>query len=150
MAYDLRIYRAASAPVFALPIQEDEWKIAVSTTSGVRLVDSTPLTAKQLPSWADTELYNQSNLDAEILFPQRKVWLATLHWRGEDAAFKANALRMKNVFFGILGIRIDTNCPVWKVVSQLAEKLGAVIEGDDGERYDLHTGQLIPESRHYR
>lgn len=149
MAYDLRIYRVGPEPDFAVPITEDEWKTAVSTTDGVRIVDHPERTSEQLPSWADPELYNQPNLDAEIFLPDKREWQALIHWRGDDAIFNANALRMKTAFLGLFGNgnSVDTTDQVWKVVSGLAEKLGAVIEGDDGERYDLHTGAQIPESQ---
>jgi len=152
VAYDLRIYRVGPEPDFALPITEDEWKTAVTAIDGVRIVDHPVLKSEQLPSWANLELYNQRNLDAEIFLPEKRVWRAIIHWRRDDAVFNADALRMRTAFLALFGkgSSVDTQDPVWKVVSRLAEKLGAVIEGDDGERYDLHTGALMPESQFCR
>ena len=39
----------------------------------------------------------------------------------------------------------DSSHPVWSKAVELASRLGAVIRGDDGEIYDLATGEITDE-----
>src|SRR5262245_14741591 len=69
--------------------------------------------------------------DAEVFFPSDDRWYPVFTWFEGSASF---AVRLDPA---------DASNPVWAVGVSLATRLGAVIQGDEGELYDLRTGQLI-------
>jgi len=59
-----------------------------------------------------------------------------------DSAFGIPLARRFAVFAGRLD-PVDTSHPVWAAAVALAASLGAVIRGDEGEIYDLQTGEIV-------
>jgi len=68
--------------------------------------------------------------DAEVFFADDGRWYPVFHWFEGSIAFKASVQPG------------DTSHPVWTAAVELASHLDAVIRGDDGELYDLQTGQM--------
>jgi len=69
--------------------------------------------------------------DAEVYFPKDGKWVPVFRWTGESASFAA---RFEPG---------DVSHPVWKTAVALASRLAAVIRGDEGEIYDLETGEIV-------
>lgn len=124
MAYDLRIERDKG-----LPIALDEWHEAIKSTEGVRIFADVAQTVSN-PKNGNVISINARNGDAEVLFPDG-VWRSVFRWRGAAAVFVA---------------RFDpteTSHPVWRSAVAMANRLNAMIRGDEGEIYDLKTGEVI-------
>jgi hypothetical protein len=130
MAYNLHIERLPESKHgkgIAIPLEE--WKAAVAATPGVRLCAPgfQTLTA---PSGATLNIPVQDG-DTAVLFPDTQKWQAVFRWHKNTVSFNA---RFEPG---------DTSHPVWLAAVALAKHLGAAIRGDDGERYDLQTGEVI-------
>jgi hypothetical protein len=70
---------------------------------------------------------------AEVLFATdgQNEWIDCIGFNGHSASCKA-------VFFPG-----DASNPVWNVMCQLTRALGAQLTGDEGEIYNLDTGEVI-------
>ena len=124
MAYDLHIERVDESPI-AL----SEWQAAVEATEGVRLCSAAAHTITN-PKTGEVISMGAREGDAEVFFPDSGKWHSVFRWRGESAIFAA---------------RFDpteTSHPAWKAAVALAAPLRAVIRGDEGEIYDLRTGEV--------
>jgi hypothetical protein len=130
MAYALHIERLSledeGQPVL-IPLED--WKGALSAVEGARLCVEKTLKIKSPDTGAIISIPHRDG-DAEVYFPDEKKWHAVFNWFNGSATFKAIALEhLPN--------------PVWTAATTLASRLGAVIRGDDGERYDLQTGEVV-------
>ncbi len=133
MAYELHIERLSKKKhAEAIPIPLAEWKSAVAATPGVRLC--TPgLRKVTFPGGAEINLPVQDG-DLEVCFPGAAGWQAVFHWQDGAASFNAQFDPG------------DASHPVWAAAVALASRLGAAIRGDDGETYDLQTGEIVDAS----
>jgi hypothetical protein len=67
--------------------------------------------------------------DAEVLFPDGE-WHPVFKWFEGSGSFSAGFEPG------------DASHPVWAAAVSLATRLGAVIRGEEGETYQLQTGQM--------
>jgi len=123
MAYDLHIERAGEQPI-AL----SEWCAAIESTDGVRLFVAAAHTITN-PKTGEVISIGARDGDAEVLFPGGE-WHSVFRWRGESAVFAARFSPTK------------ASHPVWRAAVALATSLRAVIRGDEGEIYDMQTGEV--------
>ena len=131
MAYRLRIQREAGSPdAEPEPIPLEEWCLAVAATKGVRLLTGKVHTLRN-PITNEVIKISAHEGDAEVFFPDDGQWHSVFSWFEGSSSFVA---RLEPG---------DTSHPVWVAAVSLAACLGAVICGDDGEIYDLQTGQVI-------
>jgi len=131
MAYDLHIERRGDDPDSeAIPIPLEEWCAAVAAIEGVRLFTADAHTFTN-PATGEVIRIGKREGDAEVFFPETGAWHAVFGWRGDSAVFAA---RFEPG---------DAAHPVWNAAVALARYLGAVIRGDDGEVYDLETGEIV-------
>ena len=130
MAYELHIERLGKDKHGeATPIPLEEWKAAVSATPGVRLC-APGVRTLTLPNGASLNMPIRDG-DAEVSFPDEQAWEAVFRWQAGAASFNARFDPG------------DSSHPVWTAAVALASRLGAAIRGDDGESYDLQTGEVI-------
>lgn len=124
MAYCLHIERENEVPI-ALA----EWRAAVEKTEGVRIfalaahTGINPLTGEVLRMQANEG-------DADVYFSDEQEWQSIFRWHGKSAIFAA---RFETS---------ETSHPIWRAAVGLAAHLGAVIRGDEGEIYNLVTGNI--------
>jgi len=124
MAYYLHIERADESP-----IAFSEWRAAVEATEGGRLFAAAAHTGIN-PKTGEVFSMRTSEGDTEVFFPDENEWGSIFRWRGESAVFSA---RFDTT---------ETSHPTWRAAVALATLLGATIRGDDGEVYDLKTGEV--------
>ena len=131
MAYDLHIERIGDGPDSdATPIPLADWSAAVAATEGVRLFAAPSHTITN-PKTGEVISIPAREGDTEVLFADSGQWHAVFRWRGDSA-----------VFAGRFDPG-DASHPVWAAAVALASRLGAVIRGDEGEIYDLQTGEIV-------
>lgn len=131
MAYCLHICRPTKDPDSdPTPIPLEEWRAAVAATEGVRLFSGKAHIAT-LPTKGQVVKVSANEGDAEVFFPSDGQWYPVFRWFEGSASFAA---RLEPG---------DASHPVWAVAASLATHLGAAISGDEGENYDLRTGQVI-------
>jgi hypothetical protein len=131
MAYELHIERLPlndQGKATAIPL--GDWKAAVLATEGVRLCPPGANTITN-PKTGEIISIPRRDGDAEVYFPAERTWQPVFRW-----------------FIGAAHVNDrfepgDSSHPVWAAAVGLASQLGAVIRGDDGERYDLQTGEVI-------
>ena len=107
-----------------------DWKAACSATTGVRLCAETTHTITN-PKTGEVISIPRRDGDAEVYFSDESMWHAVFNWFDGAAHFNA---RFEPG---------DSSHPVWRAAVALSSCLGAAIRGDDGERYDLQTGEVI-------
>jgi hypothetical protein len=131
MAYELHIERfPLTDEGEATPIPLEDWKAALSSTEGVRLCPPGADTITN-PKTGETINIPRGDGDAEVYFPDDQAWHSVFRWC--KGAAHVNARFDPG----------DSSHPVWRAAAALASHLGAEIRGDDGERYDLQTGEVI-------
>jgi len=131
MAYDLHIERTGDNPDSdPTPIPLADWSAAVAATEGVRLFAAQAHTITN-PKTGELISIPTREGDAEVFFPDSGQWHSVFRWRGDSAVF---ARRFDPG---------DASHPVLAAAVALASRLGAVIRGDEGEIYDLHTGEIL-------
>ena len=131
MAYALHLERLATrAAGKPTSIPFDDWKRALSSVEGVRLCVQKDYTIT-IPGTVEVLSIPHRDGDAEVYFPDEQKWHAAFNWFNGSASFKADIAleRLPN--------------PIWTAATSLASRLGAVIRGDDGERYNLQTGEVV-------
>jgi len=112
------------------PIALEEWRAAVAVTEGVRLFSDKAHMAT-VPTTGQVIKVSANEGDAEVFFSSDDRWYPVFHWHEGSAAFNA---RFEPG---------DASHPAWAAAVSLADRLGAEIRGDEGEAYDLQTGQVI-------
>ena len=131
MPYCLHICRPTGDPDEDLsPIPLEEWRAAVAVTEGVRLFGGKAHVAT-VPTTGQVIKISANEGDAEVFFQSDGRWYPVFRWFEGSASFAA---RLDPA---------DASNPVWAVAASLATRLGAVIRGDEGELYDLRTGQVM-------
>ncbi len=131
MAYALHIERLSlEDDRKPTPIPLDDWKQALSVVEGVRLY-SEKVYAITNPNTGEVISFPHCDGDAEVYFPDEQKWHAVFSWFNGSASFKAE-----------IALEMLPN-PVWTAATSLASQLGAVIRGDDGESYNLQSGEVI-------
>ena len=129
MSYELHIEQLGqNKHGEAFPIPLDAWKAAVSATPGVRLC--APGIRKMTYPHGASINFSIQNGDLEVYFPEKEAWEPVFHWRKGSASVNASFDPG------------DSSDPVWTAMVALASRLGATIRGDDGECYDLQTGEI--------
>ena len=131
MGYALHIERLASKTAGdPTPIPLDDWKRALSAIEGVRLCVQKDYTIT-IPGTSEVLSIPHREGDAEVYFPEEQKWHAVFSWFNGSASFKADIAleRLPN--------------PIWTAASALGSHVGGVIRGDDGEQYDLRTGEVV-------
>jgi hypothetical protein len=123
MAYELHIERIAPEGQEPMPIPISDWNEAIASTDGVRLC-AVGASSIVNPATGETIDISGSDGDTEVYFPEQGAWRPVFHWFEGAAHF--------NVKFN----PGDLSHPVWAAAVSLASRLGAVIRGDEGERYD--------------
>jgi hypothetical protein len=131
MAYELHIERLPlNDEGEPTPIPLDDWKTALSATEGVRLCPPGADTITNPKTGAVISILRREG-DAEVYFPDEQAWRSVFRWF--EGAAHVNARFEPG----------GSSHPVWKAAVALASHLGAAIRGDDGESYDLETGEVI-------
>mgnify|MGYP000896878071 CR=1 FL=1 len=131
MAYELHIERLPlSDEGEPTPIPLDEWKSALSATEGVRTCPSGANSITNPKTGGIISIPSRDG-DAEVYFSDERAWHPVFRW------FKGAAHVNARFEPG------DSSHPVWVAAVALATRLGAVIRGDNGEAYDLQTGEVI-------
>ena len=131
MAYELHIERLPlNDEGEPTPIPLDDWKAALSATEGVRLCPPGANTITN-PKTGEVISIPRQDGDAEVYFSDERAWLPAFRWF--EGAAHVNARFEPG----------DSSHPVWVAAVALATRLGAVVRGDDGEIYDLQTGEVI-------
>jgi hypothetical protein len=131
MAYELHLERLPlSDEGEPTPIPFDDWKAALSATEGVRLCPPGANTITN-PKTGEVISIPRRDGDAEVYFSDERAWHPVFRWFEGAAHVNANFK---------LG---DSSHPVWVAAVALATRLDAVVRGDDGESYDLQTGEVI-------
>jgi len=130
MAYALHIERLSlERDVKAKPIPLEDWKRALSSLEGARLCVEKALIMKTDTSKIISIPHRDG--DAEVYFPNERKWHAVFRWFNGSATFQAD-----------VALEHLPN-PVWTAAVSLASQLGAMIRGDDGERYDFQAGKVV-------
>ncbi|WP_367871485.1 hypothetical protein [Luteolibacter sp. Populi] len=124
MAYDLHIERKEDST----PISYREWCEAVEATLGLRLSQEEATLANPVTG-EGIRIAGRAG-DAEVFFPGESIWSPVFRWGENSAAFSAK------------WVNNDPSHPVWAGASALATLLQADIRGDEGETYNLVTGEL--------
>jgi len=112
-----------------VPISLDAWKAAVSATEGVRLCAPGEDSIAN-PKTGEVISLPRRDGDVEVYFPDERTWRAAFRWF--EGAAHVNARFEPR----------DSSHPVWIAAVALASHLRAAIRGDDGETYDLQTGEV--------
>jgi hypothetical protein len=133
MGYDLHIERPADDPdAEPIPIPLEEWRAAIAATEGVRLVTAAAHTWTNPASGQVLSVPAQDG-DAEVFFPADGQWRSVFRWSSDGGAASSSARFDPG----------DLAHPVWIAAVALASRVGGAIRGDDGERYDLQTGEIV-------
>lgn len=125
MAYGLHLERPGENP-----IGMSEWRAAIEATEGVRLFAAATHDITN-PNTGEVISFKAREGDAEVFFSDTSQWHSVFRWRGESAVFAARFSPTQ------------TSHPVWRAAVALATRLGAVVRGDEGEIYDLKTGEVV-------
>jgi len=131
MGYDLHIERRgrdADADPIAIPLEE--WKAALSAAEGVRLLSDREVRTTN-PKTGEVISISTRDGDAEVFWTEDGKWRPAFSWRRGSVKF-AGHLEPG-----------DRAHPVWAAAVVLAARLGAMIRGDEGEVYDLETGEVV-------
>lgn len=130
MPYELHIERLPlSDEGEPAPIPLDQWKSALLATEGVRLCPPGANTVTN-PKTGEIISIPRRDGDAEVYFSDERAWQPVFRWF--EGAAHVNARFEPG----------DSSHPVWVAAVALASRLGAVVRGDDGEVYDLQTGEV--------
>jgi len=111
------------------PISLDDWKTAVCATANVRLCGPDPHSVTN-SNTGDAISFLKRDGGVDVYFPDENTWRPVFRWF--DGAAHVNARFEPG----------DRSCPVWTAMVALASRLGAAVRGDDGETYDLQTGEV--------
>lgn len=134
MAYELHIERLPlNDEGEPTPIPLEDWKAALSAMEGVRLGPAGANTITN-PKTGEVISIPRRDGDAEVYFSDERAWRPIFRWFEGAAHFNAKFEPG------------DASHPVWSAAVALATHLGAEIRGDDGESYNLRTGEVIDAS----
>jgi hypothetical protein len=131
MGYDLHIERQGKDRD-SDPIPLADWKAALALTEGVRSLAERDVRATNPKTGAVISISTRDG-DAEVLWTDEGEWRPAFSWSRGSIKFSGHLTPG------------DRAHPVWAAAVQLATRLGAVIRGDEGERYDLETGEVVED-----
>lgn len=114
------------------PIRPKEWEAAVKATSGVRL-KADDWIAKDPASGEVVITLPCNPLDTEVFFEDQGRWIGV---------FRCTELRSGKLKISARHTVMFEE-PVRAALRELTKVLGAVVEGDSGETYDLVTGEPL-------
>ncbi|MEM7260395.1 MAG: hypothetical protein AAF488_00290 [Planctomycetota bacterium] len=114
MAYGLLIELASGQE-----IEPEEWEEAVAFVYKVRFVSGREMSVVNSETGATVSMAHDEH-DAELYFPAEACWRPVFFWREGRVEFKAID-------------RFETR--VLPTALDLARAMGAVVRGDEGERY---------------
>jgi hypothetical protein len=137
-AEDVAAILRGSGPAPWRPIPLEEWRAAVTATPGVRLYTAEFHTLTNPTTNQVLLRYKVKDGDTEVFFPTEGQWHPAIRWFKGVASFNA---RLEPG---------DASHPVWAAAVSLAARLNAVIQGDEGEIYDLQTGKASRPNMHAR
>jgi hypothetical protein len=129
MAYDLHIERRSAKTEDSEPILIEEWLAAIEATQGVRVFTGAKHTVAN-PNTGDVISSRARPGDAEVRCGAE--WKQVFSWFEGSAKFRARGVALG-----------DPSDPIWAAAAALANRVGAVICGDEGECYDPNTGEEI-------
>ncbi len=129
LGYDLHLERLAENEVVPIPLEE--WLAALEAVEGVRPAADDAVVTN--PNTGEEIRFPLRPGDAEIYFPEEREWIMVIRFFGGRGTLRHPAT-----------VSIDAQ-PAWRVIAQLCARLGLVAIGDEGERYDPETGELIRE-----
>ena len=130
MAYELHLERIiADKHGQPTPIPLEDWCAAVAETSGVRLYPNERYSFTTNDGAVISYLAKKG--DTEVFFADSKQWRSVFRWQDGSVIVAGGFLPG------------DTSHPVWTAATTLAAQLGAVVRGDEGEVYDLQTGEIV-------
>ncbi len=118
MAYELHIKRAG-------PITLADWRKAVASTPGLRMAKGT----ETICLGKETIEIEASEGDVDVYFPEEAAWHKIFRWSNSGVVFKTPSSFM---------LKKDARL-VWSIAVALAQKLEAVIKGEEGELYELSS-----------
>jgi hypothetical protein len=123
MAYELHIEGEKGQ------IRLEDWKSVVTQFGGVRLCSTEHSITN--PESGETISFPHKEGDVEFYFATDKEWRPTFFWSNGRVSFKAMLLPN------------EISDQVWQTAAALASRLGAIIRGDEGEVYDLNSGETV-------
>jgi len=126
MAYELHIGKRQAE------MRLDDWKSAVERLEGVRLVSQEHSITNPATDEVITLPYRDG--DTEVFCTLDGIRRPAFTWYNGNASFRANFSPG------------DLSNPVWRAAVALARTLEAAVWGDNGELYDLDTGDVIHET----
>ncbi len=129
MGYELHLERLANDEVVPIPLEE--WLAALEAVKGVRPAENDMVVKN--PNTGEVIRFPRAPGDEEIYFPQEEEWTYVIHF------FEGR---------GTLGHPWNWSSGKetgWRVIAQLCAHLGLVARGDEGERYDPETGEVVRE-----
>jgi len=113
-----------------IPISLADWKDALSRSEGVRLLGDREVRTTN-PTTGEVISIPVRDGDAEVFWADEDQWRPAFSWRRGSIKFSGHLEPG------------DRAHPVWAAAVLLATRLGAVIRGDEGEVYDLETGEVV-------
>jgi hypothetical protein len=135
MPYELHIERsAADLSSESTPIRLEEWKAVVAAVPSVRLFAESDHIVTS-PTTGEIISFPAGEGDVEVFFPSDSAWHLVFRWHAASGSISFVARFEPG----------DRTHPVWATAVALASHLGARIQGDDGETYDLETGAVVDE-----
>jgi hypothetical protein len=128
MGYDLHVERRSRWTGRRRKIPLEDWIASVDATEGVRPFAGAEHSFTN-PKTGEVISWRARPGDAEVL-------CGLDGWRHVFDFFEGRAtFRARGVSLG------DPSDPIWAAAVALARRLSAIVCGDDGERYDLDTGE---------
>ena len=125
--YGLRLVRISLGTEVAIPLEE--WMAALEALEGVRPVEDVPFFTN--PSTGEVIRIPRALGDAEIYLSESGTWV------------KAIAFARGRAIMGHPAGWSTGQETAWRVVAQLCDRLGLVAVGDEGERYDPDTREVV-------
>ena len=129
MGYDLHLKRLEQSE--AEPLSLEEWLAALEAVEGVRPAESDTVVTN--PRTGEEIRFPVLPGDAEIHFPEKEAWHTVLRFSNGRASLRHPDTWSSDAEVG------------WRVVASLCGRLDLIAVGDEGERYDPASGELIDD-----
>jgi hypothetical protein len=121
MAYEIHI-RQLDGEQGRVPIPVEAWLAAINANPSVRLASGDAIA--QNPVTSEVIRIRDFGGTAEVFDPERQTWDRTFHWNARGYASFRAPLGFANL-----------DHPMRLIARDLAQAVGAVVIGDDGEIY---------------
>ena len=129
MGYNLHLERVEDNDTAEVSLEE--WLAALEVVEGVRPAESDAV-ARNPNTGEEIRIPKQPG-DAEIHFPEDGAWHLII-------SFSHGRARLRHPGTWNSGAEI-----AWRVIADLCTRLNLVAVGEEGERYDPATGELVGE-----